>query len=77
MASTEDSLTITFDLLDVELLMKSLLVATWNLRDKKEAESAKRLFDQVTRAAGPQFFGAAHRAIETDGPRGTNPEDGR
>jgi hypothetical protein len=56
MASTEDSLTITFDLLDVELLMKSLLVATWNLRDLEEAAGARRLYDQVVRAAGPDFW---------------------
>ena len=56
MASTEDSLTITFDLIDVEILMKSLLVASWNLRDPEEVAAAKRLYDQVVRTAGPNFW---------------------
>jgi hypothetical protein len=56
MASTEDSLTITFDLLDVEILMKCLLTSSWNLRDQDERDGAKRLLDQVTRAAGPDFW---------------------
>ena len=59
MASTEDSLTITFDLLDIEILMKCLLTGSWNLRDQDERDGAKRLLDQVTRAAGPDFWKGA------------------
>jgi len=56
MASTDDSLTITFDLLDVEVLMKCCLTASWNLRDQEERDGAKRLYDQIVRAAGPDFW---------------------
>ena len=77
MASKEDHLTITFDLLDVESLMGALLVAHWNHRRPEDRENALRLYKQVCAAAGPDFFGAWHRAQNIDGPRGPNPEDGR
>lgn len=77
MASKEDHLTITFDLLDIESLMAALLVATWNHQSPKDRENALRLYNQVCAAAGPNFFGSSDRARELYGPRGTNPEDGR
>lgn len=77
MASTEDYLTITFDLADVEGLMGALLSASWNRRDPEDRATAKRLFNQVVKAAGPNFWGAAYRTEQVDGPRGPGLEDGR
>lgn len=77
MASPEDHLTITFDLIDVEALMGALLCASWYRRDPEDRASADRLYKMVVAKAGPEFWGAALRTKNVDGPRGTNPEEGR
>lgn len=75
MASTEDYITVTFDLDDVESLMAALLVASWHHRRPEDRENANRLYKQVVTAAGSEFFGAALRAQKNVLP-GTNLEDG-
>ena len=75
MESQEDHLIILFDLLDVEALLSALLVARWNHRRPQDRENALRLYDQVVAAAGPDFFGAWHRAQNSEGLTGTESEE--